>query len=243
MQGPVHRCAEQAAKFADAVILVHDVVTHFDLVQFLERKRQLATARPVTLEVVLVESVKNLMVGKHAHLQVIVHKALMQRAQHGLKADVVATVFKNDLESLNLLGTVAQDVDGVAMRKKVAERPADEVKILVIDALGCAVKRQSGISDHIALSKGVVDAAMARQLGHELRLVNHMAHSAHVAFFGKDRAGRHALVTDGLDACLEPLHIAAHQHGGWAHIVEQRRAVGLITVLFVKDSHTFDLLL
>ena len=55
-----------------------DVVACLYLVQLLERQGEFARACPLALEVVLVESVKNLMVGKDAHLEVVVDKSLMQ---------------------------------------------------------------------------------------------------------------------------------------------------------------------
>ena len=122
---------------------MHDIVALLDLVQFLERQGQLARAGTVALEVILVEAVKDLMVGKDAQLQILIHKALVQRAQHRLEADGVATVLKDVVQALNLHGAVAQDDQLVALRQEIGKRLTDKVKILVVDALWLAVQRQA----------------------------------------------------------------------------------------------------
>ena len=88
------------------------------------------------------ETVKYLVVGEDTHLEVVIDKALVQRAQHGLKADVVAAVLKDVAQALDLLGAVAQDEQAVAAGDEVAERLPDEVKVLVVDALWLEVQRQ-----------------------------------------------------------------------------------------------------
>ena len=65
----------------------------------------------------------------------------MQRAQHGLEADVVATVLKDVVQALDLLGTVGEDEYLVALLEEVGKRLPDEVEILVVDALRLAVQR------------------------------------------------------------------------------------------------------
>ena len=91
------------------MVLVHDVVAHLNLVQLLERQGQLARAGAVALEIVFVESVEDLMVGKHTESQVIVDKPLVQRAQAWLKPDVVLAVVEDGTQAGYLLLVVAQD--------------------------------------------------------------------------------------------------------------------------------------
>ena len=61
------------------MVFVDNVVASLYLVQFLERQRKFARSCPLALEVVLVEAVKNLMVGEDAHLPVVVDKTFVQR--------------------------------------------------------------------------------------------------------------------------------------------------------------------
>ena len=139
LHGAVDTGAQQAAEFAYAVIFVHNVVTHFNLAQFLERKGQFSATRTVALEVVLVETVENLVVGEHAQMQIFIDKSLVHSAQHRLELDIVFAVVEDDTQTLNLFFAVAQNEDSVAFFQKTLKRVADEVEILVIDALWRAV--------------------------------------------------------------------------------------------------------
>ena len=77
------RHTDQSAELADAVVDVDDVVAHLKLLYLLQRQCYLAAAGTVALEVVLVETVEYLMVGKHAELQVVINKTLVQRLLDG----------------------------------------------------------------------------------------------------------------------------------------------------------------
>ena len=222
----VHRGANQSAELAHTQVLMNDVVALLNLVEFLERKGQLARAGTVALEVILVETVKNLVVGEDAHLQVIVHKALVQCAQHGLKGDGVTAVFKDVAQALNLLGTVTQDEQPVTTRQEVGERLPDEVKVLVIDALGLAVQRQPlDTTCGSGLAIGVADAAQLPQALQEQVGINHLVHSLGVTLVGDKRTHRHSLTGNLADARFEPLFAAAQHDGVIAHIVDQRHIV------------------
>ena len=79
----LYRHPNQSAELTDAVVDVDDVVAYLKLLYLLERQGYLAAAGTVALEVVLMETVEDLMVGKHAELQVVVGKALVQRLFDG----------------------------------------------------------------------------------------------------------------------------------------------------------------
>ena len=64
LHGAVDARAHQTAELAYAVVFVHNIVAHLNLVEFLEREREFARSGTVALEVILVEAVKNLMVGE-----------------------------------------------------------------------------------------------------------------------------------------------------------------------------------
>ena len=222
-----------------------DVVALLNLVQLLERQGQFSRTGAVALEVVLVETVKNLVVGKHAQFQVLVDKALVQCAVDGLEGDVVAAVLKDVAQSLNLLGAVAQDDDAVALGQEVGERLPDEVEVLVVDALGLAVQCHAfGALLGCALAVGEGDALQPVQALDEQVGVNHLVGGLGVALVGNECAGRHPLAGNLADAHLEPLLAAAQHDGGVAHIVKQRHVVlAAARRAVVEDAHLLQALL
>ncbi len=141
------------------------------------------------------------MVGEDTHLEVVIDKALVQRAQHGLKGDVVAAVVKDVAQALDLLGAVAQDEQAVAAGEEVAERLPDEVKVLVVDALWLEVQRQvlhAALGHCLAL--GEVDAPQLVQAADEQVGVHHLASRLGVALVGDEGAHRHAFGSNLADA-------------------------------------------
>ena len=58
------RHSDQSAKLSHAVVDVHHVVAHLKLLYLFQRQGHLAAACLVALQVVLVEAVENLVVGK-----------------------------------------------------------------------------------------------------------------------------------------------------------------------------------
>ena len=78
----------QTAETADTVIDVNHEVAHLELLNLLQRQRHLAAARFVALQVVLVETVEYLVVGKETQLGIVVGKTLVQRSVNALERDV-----------------------------------------------------------------------------------------------------------------------------------------------------------
>ena len=177
-------------------------------------------------EVILVESVKYLVVGEDAQLQVIVNKALVQCPQHGFKGDGVAPVLKDVVQALNLLGAVTQDDQFVALGQEVGERLPDEVKILVVDALRLAVQRQAldaALGSGLAVDKRDAPQfmqALDKQVG-----IHDLVGGLGVALVGDDGADRHAFLGNFADAGREPVLAAAQHDGVVAHIIQQRNVI------------------
>ena len=235
--------AQQSAKLAHAMVLMDDVVAHLNLVQLLERERQLARPRTVTLEVVLVESVKYLVVGEYAQSQVVVNKALVQRAQAGFKLDVIVSVVEDGTQSRNLLFVVAEDEDAIATRKKILERVTNEVEVLVINALRRAVQRHACLALKRALAIAKVNAAHRVEHSDKMADVDHLVHCALIAFLGNHRAGRHALIGNLAHTVLEPLGVAAHEHCLGLDVVEQRSTRGIFAAIVADNADVLDTLL
>ena len=222
LHGAVDARAHQSAEFANAVVFVHNVVAHLNLVEFLEREGEFARAGLVALQVIFVEAVENLVVGEHTQLEVVVHKTLVQGVLNGFKLDVIVAVLEDEPQTLNLLGTVAQDANPVAFFNEVVERLADEVEVLVIDALRRAVERQSGIAFCGTLAMTELHAAALAQGIAEQAVIDHLVQRMGIAFFGNERAGGDGLLGDGLHALLQPVHIVANEQRVGAGKFEER---------------------
>ena len=74
--------AHQAAELADTMIDMHHEIANLKLLDFLQREGHLATSGFVTLEVVFMETVENLVVGKDADAEVVVGKAFVKGLFH-----------------------------------------------------------------------------------------------------------------------------------------------------------------
>ena len=222
----VHVDAQQASEFAHTQVFVDDIVAFLDLVEFLEREGEFARTCAVALEVVLVETVKYLVVGEDTQLQVVVNETLMQRPEYRLKGDIVATVLKDVVQAFNLLDTVAQDDKPVATGQEVGERLADEVEILVVNALWLAVQCQALHALFGSRFSGCeADASQLVQTVDKQVGIHHLVGGVGIAFVGDDGADRHALTGDFVDACCEPLLAAAQHDGVVADVVQQRHVV------------------
>ena len=229
--------AHQAAKLAYAVVLVHYVVAHLNLVEFLERQCKLARARLVALEVVFVEAVEYLVVGEHAQFQVVVHKSLVHGAQHGRERNLVASVVEYGAQAVDLPRAVAENSYVVAARHEVGERRAYQVEVLVVYALRRAVQPKAGVAALRALAVVQVDAPHCGKRAAEGCEVDHLAHGVDIGFAGNHRAGRHLLLAHGLHALQQPVGIAAHHHGVGAGKLKQRGARRSVAVGAAHQAH------
>ena len=140
LHGAVGARAHQPAEFTDAMVFVHNVVAHFYLVEFFKRKGEFARAGALALEAISVESVENLVVGKHTDAQFVVDKAFVHGAIHGDKGDIVVAVVEYHAQSRYLFFAVAENVEPIALAQKLVKRLADEIEILVVDALRGALQ-------------------------------------------------------------------------------------------------------
>ena len=90
----------------------------------------------VTLQVVFMKTVKDLVVSKAAHLQVIVRKSAMQRAQYRFEQLTCSIhLLKYALQSFSLLGTVGQYVNVIAVGLELAQVLLEQIKVLVVERL------------------------------------------------------------------------------------------------------------
>ena len=95
--------AHQAAELAHAVIHVHHIVADIELLKLFQRQGDLSAACLVAPQVILVETVENLVVGEKACLQVVVGKTGMQSLVHGRELDARSLLLENSRQAVGLL--------------------------------------------------------------------------------------------------------------------------------------------
>ena len=81
--GVALRHAYQSTELTDTMIDMHHIVADLELLDLLKCQCHLAGTCLVGAQVVLMETVEDLMVGKHAEAQVVVGKALVERFLDG----------------------------------------------------------------------------------------------------------------------------------------------------------------
>ena len=94
---------------------MHHVITNLELLQLFQSKSDLSVTGALAAKVIFVIAVKYLVVGKEAALKNTVGKSLMQCLADGLKLYVLATLGKNIVQALTLLGVIGQDINPVTL--------------------------------------------------------------------------------------------------------------------------------
>ena len=118
--------AHQSAKLAYAVVDVHHVVANLELLYLLQRQRHLAATCLVRTQVVFVETVKHLVVGEDAEVLVVVDKTCVEGSFDRLEASTQYLI-----QTGELLGTVSQDEEAIAVGQALRQRLLQKVKVLV----------------------------------------------------------------------------------------------------------------
>ena len=148
---------DEATELGDAVIDVDDVVADVELQQLLDAHGNLARTCAVGAKAVLVEAVEDLMVGEVAVEAVVVDESLVDGTGDADELEVFATVLEDGFDAVELLGRVAEDVDGVALEGIALEVLADEVEVLVPLGLRGGVELDDGMGgrdcDGIAINR------------------------------------------------------------------------------------------
>ena len=153
------RHAHQSAKASDAMIYMNHIVAWLKLLDFLQRQCHLAASGLVRTEVILMETVENLVVSKYAELAVGVHKTSVEGLLDGLKGDAdrafyVVGVFASNiiphlcediLQSLQLFAAVCQYIELVAVSQILLQRLLQQLEILVELGLGSNVEGERRI--------------------------------------------------------------------------------------------------
>ena len=134
--------AHQSCKLTHPMIHMHHVVANLELLDLLQREGHLTTARLVALQVVLMETVEDLVVGKDTDVQVVIDKTLVESILDGIEG-YFCLLGKNIFQSLILLLTVGTDVDLVALGVIVGEGLLEQIEVLMEEGLDGGVKIKS----------------------------------------------------------------------------------------------------
>ena len=222
-----HIGAQQSGKAAYAVVDVHHIVAHLELVELLERQSHLARAGAVAAEGVLVEAVEYLMVGEDAGAGGGVGKSLVEGVFDRGESDAVAAIFKYYAQALKLAGVVAQYAQAVTLADEAGEIFGDEVEIFVVQALWAAAEVECGVGVRAGLGGGGEgDAAGTRPGVGKCLGVDHVGHRLGVDVAGGYGRGRHLAGGDGAHACHGVVGPSHGYHGVGRHILWQSAAAG-----------------
>ena len=119
-------------------------VADFELLDLLQRERHLTTAGLVALQVVLMETVEDLMIGEETDAQVVVGKTLMERLVNWRKSHIGDSPrCENFLQTFVLLLAVGEDIDLIALQEIIFEGFRQQVEVLVKEGLDGDVEVES----------------------------------------------------------------------------------------------------
>ena len=131
------RHANEAAELADTMINMHYEIADLELLYFLECERHFTTTRLVTLEIILMEAVKYLMIRKDANTQIVVGKTFVESLFDGGKDSLTPLkigkllCLENFAESFVLFLTVCENKDLITLQQIVLEGFCQKIEVLM----------------------------------------------------------------------------------------------------------------
>ncbi len=142
------RHPDQSPEFTNSKIHMHDIVTDVHLLQLFHRQSHLPQPSTIRTKTILMEPVKDLMIGENTYFQVIIHEPFMHGMINRSKLHMILLQFlpcKNLLQTLILLLTVRQDIQLVTFQEIILQTFRQELEILMIKRLGLYVKGDDSI--------------------------------------------------------------------------------------------------
>ena len=124
------------------MIHMHHKVANLKLLDLLQREGHLTTTGLIALEVVLMETVEDLVVGKDADTQIVVCKALVEGILDWSEG-YFCLFGKNILQALILFLTVRTDIDLIALQQIVLEGLREQLEVLMEQRLDGDVEMKS----------------------------------------------------------------------------------------------------
>ena len=108
------RNTHQSGETSHTVVGMYHIIARRELIELFQTQGDLSAASFIALQVVLVETVEQLMVGKDAETQSVIGKSLVQGTLYGGKGDVVSTVVEDSPDAVGLLLAVATYIQVVS---------------------------------------------------------------------------------------------------------------------------------
>ena len=127
--------AYKTSESSHTMVDMHHVIANLKLLNLLERQCHLAPMCLITLEVVLMETVEDLMIGEETELQRVVNKSFVdgfvdRREVDGIRLRL-CLFFEDVLQTGNLLLAVGKDTDLISLVHQAMKLLTDQIKILV----------------------------------------------------------------------------------------------------------------
>ena len=78
LEGFTYWHTDKSGKLTDSVVNMNDKVTRLHLLKFLHSKCHLTGTSRLSTEIVLMETLKNLVIGEETEAEVVIHESLMK---------------------------------------------------------------------------------------------------------------------------------------------------------------------
>ena len=130
----------QSSETSHTMVCMHYVISGSKLIQFLQAQGYLTATGLVAFQIVFMETVEQLVIGKDTETQSIIRKTFMQSALYGCKRDVISPVFKDSTNTFGLLQTVTAYIKSIITRKIVVKTFRHQVEVLMEDWLRSSVE-------------------------------------------------------------------------------------------------------
>ena len=177
-----NRHTYQSTELAHTMIDMHHEITYLELLDLLQREGHLTTAGLVALEVVFMETIENLMIGKDTDVQVVVGKALVEGLIDRGKDDLLGLLGKDILQTFILFLAVGKDKDLIALQQIVLERLCQQVEVLMEERLDSDMETEGSLGLR-GRTMADIDATEGLGIAHELRSCDQLRLLAHLLFY------------------------------------------------------------
>ena len=128
------RHTNQTSELTDTMVYMNHEVANLKLLYLLERECHLTTTGLVALEVIFMETVEDLVIGKNTDAQVVVSKALVKRFINA--GERYLCLFGKDIfQTLDLLLTVGEDIYLIPLKEIVFKSLCQQVEVLMEEGL------------------------------------------------------------------------------------------------------------
>ena len=97
------------------MIHMYHIVAYLELLDLLQRQGHLTATGLIALQIILMETVEYLMIGKETDAQIVVGEAFMKGFVDRCKDDTLILRLKDLLQTLVLLLTICENIDLITL--------------------------------------------------------------------------------------------------------------------------------